>query len=283
MDGHLVAVEVGVERLAHQRVDLDRLALDQDRLEGLDAETVQGGCAVEQHRVLLDHVGQDVPDLGALSLHHPLGCLDVLGEVEVDQSLHHERLEQLESHDLGQTALVQLELRPDHDDRAARVVDPLAQQVLAEPSLLALEHVGQRLEGTVARAGHRPAPAAVVEQGVDGLLEHPLLVVDDDLGGSEVEQPLEPVVPVDDPAVEIVEVGGGETATIELNHRPRSGGMTGTVSRIMSSGRFFALPERLDHLHPLGGPLTLLRRAGIEVRLEGAHLGVEVEMCRAGP
>jgi hypothetical protein len=36
--GHLVTVEVGVERGAHQRVDLDRLALDQHRLERLDAE-----------------------------------------------------------------------------------------------------------------------------------------------------------------------------------------------------------------------------------------------------
>ncbi len=67
--------------------------------------------------------------------------------------LHHERLEQLERHQLGQTALVQLERRADHDDRTARVVDALAEQVLAEPALLALEHVGQRL-----RAGGCPDP-----------------------------------------------------------------------------------------------------------------------------
>ena len=40
MHGHLVAVEVGVERMADQRVDLDRLALDQQRLERLDAQTM---------------------------------------------------------------------------------------------------------------------------------------------------------------------------------------------------------------------------------------------------
>ena len=39
--GHLVTVEVRVERRADQRVDLDGLALDQLRLEGLDAEAVQ--------------------------------------------------------------------------------------------------------------------------------------------------------------------------------------------------------------------------------------------------
>jgi hypothetical protein len=43
VDGHLVAVEVGVERRADQRVQLDRLAFDQDRLEGLDAQAVQRG------------------------------------------------------------------------------------------------------------------------------------------------------------------------------------------------------------------------------------------------
>ena len=54
--------------------------------------------------------------------------------------------------------------------------------------------------------GDRAATAAVVEQGVDGLLQHPLLVVDDDLGRAEVEQTLEPVVPVDHASVEVVEV-----------------------------------------------------------------------------
>jgi hypothetical protein len=46
--GHLVAVEVGVEGGADQRVQLDGLALDQHRLEGLDAEAVQRRRAVEQ-------------------------------------------------------------------------------------------------------------------------------------------------------------------------------------------------------------------------------------------
>ena len=42
VDGHLVAVEVGVEGGAHERVDLDGLALHQHRLERLDA---RGGAA----------------------------------------------------------------------------------------------------------------------------------------------------------------------------------------------------------------------------------------------
>ena len=150
--GHLVAVEVGVERGADERVDLDGLALDEHRLEGLDAEAVQRRRPVEQHRVLLDDLLEHVPHLRAAPLDHALGRLDVLGQLGVDEPLHDERLEQLERHELRQAALVQLEGRADDDDRTARVVDALAEQVLAEPALLALEHVGQRLERAVARA-----------------------------------------------------------------------------------------------------------------------------------
>ncbi len=219
MNRHLVAVEVRVERVAHERVDLDGLALDQDRLESLDAEAVQGGRAVQQHRVFLDDLFEDIPHLRAATLDHALGRLDVLGQLVVDELLHDERLEQLECHQLGQTALVQLERRADNDDRTAGVVDALAEQVLAEPALLALQHVGERLERAVTRTGDRSTATAVVEQRVDGLLQHALLVVHDDLGSTEIEQSLEAVVPVDHSPVQVVEVGRGEAATVELHHR----------------------------------------------------------------
>jgi hypothetical protein len=103
--------------------------------------------------------------------HHALGALDVLGVVEVDQALHDERLEELQGHLLGQTTLVQLQLRTDHDDRTAGVVDALAQQVLTEATLLALEHVGQRLQRTVARAGDGTTATTVVEERVHSLLQ----------------------------------------------------------------------------------------------------------------
>ena len=146
MDGHLVAVEVGVERRADQRMDLDGLALDEQRLEGLDAQPVERRRAVEQHRMLGDDLFEDVPDLGHHRLDHLLGRLDVLHHLAADQAAHDERLEELEGHHLGQAALMHLEVRAGDDDRTARVVDALAEQVLTEAALLALEHVGQRLE-----------------------------------------------------------------------------------------------------------------------------------------
>ena len=151
--GHLVAVEVGVERRADERVEPDRLALDQHRLERLDAQAVQRRRAVEQHRVVLDDLFEDVPDLRPLLAPPSSWRLDRVDVGRCSSSLlDDERLEQLERHLLRQAALVQLQLGPDDDDRTARVVDALAEQVLAEPALLALEHVGQRLERTVVRA-----------------------------------------------------------------------------------------------------------------------------------
>ena len=209
---HLVAVEVGVERRADQRVDPDGLALDQHRLERLDAQAVQRRRAVEQHRVVLDDLFQDLVHLGALPLHDLLGPLDRLGDALLHQLVDDERLEQLDRHRLGQAALVQPELRAHHDDRAAGVVHPLAEQVLAEPALLALEHVREALERTLAAAPDGLGAAAVVEQRVHRLLEHALLVPEDDLRRLVLDQLGEPVVPVDHPPIQVVQVGRWRSA-----------------------------------------------------------------------
>src|SRR5580765_1209251 len=277
VDGHLVTVEVGVERRADERVDLDGLALDELRLERLDAEAVQRGRTVQQHGVLGDDLFEDIPHDRALTLDHPLGGLDVLRVVEVDEALHDERLEQLQRHLLGQAALVQLELRTDDDDRTAGVVDALAEQVLAEPALLALEHVRERLERPVARPGDRTATTTVVEQRVDGLLEHPLLVVDDDLRRTEVEQPLEAVVAVDDATVEVVEGGGREAATVELHHRAQV--RRNDRDRVEHhAGRLVGRRlERRHDLEPLEGTGLALTLAGGDDLAQQLGLGLEVE------
>jgi uncharacterized coiled-coil protein SlyX len=64
VDGHLVAVEVGVVRRADQRMEVDGLPFHEDRLEGLNAQAVERRRAIEQHRVLANHFVQDVPDPG---------------------------------------------------------------------------------------------------------------------------------------------------------------------------------------------------------------------------
>ncbi len=148
--GHLVAIEVGVVGRADERVDADGVAFDQHRLERLDANAVKRRRAVEQHRVVLDDLFEDVPDLLILALQHLLGRLDGVGVAEFLQATDDERLEQLKRDDLRQTTLVQTQIRTNDDDRTCRVVDALAEQVLAEAALLALDHVRQGLERAVA-------------------------------------------------------------------------------------------------------------------------------------
>ena len=171
--------------------------------------------------MLANDLFENVPNLRTSLFDHALCRLDRGGHaVKLELGID-ERLEQLERHLLRQAALVQLELRADHDDGTAGVIDPLAEQVLAEATLLSLEHVGHRLERALVGAGDDPAPAAVVEQGVDRLLEHAFLVAHDDVRRAQLDQPLQAVVAVDDPAVEIVQVRGGETAAVERHQRPK--------------------------------------------------------------
>src|SRR6266568_2538165 len=142
-----------IEGKAIQLHPLDRLALDQHRLEGLDAEAVQGRRPVQHHRVLADHLFEDVPHDGSLGLDLALCSLDCRGDALHLELVEDEGLEQLERHFLGQAALVQLQLRAHHDHRAARVVHALAEQVLTEAPALALDHVGERFQGALVDAG----------------------------------------------------------------------------------------------------------------------------------
>ena len=106
--GHLVAVEVGVERRADERMQLDRLALDQHWLERLDAQAVQRRRAVQQDRVLLDDLLEDVPDHRRAGLDFLLRRLDRRRDAHGLEAREDERLEQLERHQLRQAALVEL-------------------------------------------------------------------------------------------------------------------------------------------------------------------------------
>ena len=106
MDGHLVAVEVGVERCADERVQTDGLALDEDGVERLDTEAVERRGAVQHHGMALDDLVQDVPDLGAALLNPLAGVADGVDVAALLQAAHDERLEEHLRHLLGQAALV---------------------------------------------------------------------------------------------------------------------------------------------------------------------------------
>ena len=122
------------------------------------------------------------------------------------QTTNDERFKQHERHLLRKTALVQLELGADDDHGTAGVIDAFAEKVLTEAAGLALEHVRQRFQRAISRAGDRTTVTAVVEERVHRFLKHALLVADDDFRRLELEQVLQPVVAVDDAAIQIVQV-----------------------------------------------------------------------------
>src|ERR1022692_4956799 len=258
---HLVAVEVGVERRADQRVNLDGLAFHQHRLKSLNAQAVQRRSAVQQHRVVLDDFFQDVPHNRFLLLHHFLGLLDGGDVAGLFEPVIDERLEQLERHLLGKTALVQLEFGTDYDDGTSGVVHALAEEVLAEASLLAFQRVGERLQRTIVGAPQHAATASVVEQGVHRFLQHALFVAHDDFGSVQVHQLLQPVVPVDDAAIQIVQVRRSEAAAIEWNQRAQLRRNDRDHVEDHPARLVAALSEGLNHFQALCILEPLLQRA----------------------
>ena len=204
MNRHLITVEVRVERRTHQWVDADGLAFHEHGLERLDAEPMERRRPVEKNRVLADDFLEKVPHLGPMSFDHFFCRFDRGRETDLLELVVDERLEQLESHLLGKAALMQFELRSHHDNRAARIVDALSEQVLTEATLLAFQRVRQRLQGPVVRAAEHTTAATVVEKSIHCFLEHALFVTNDNVGRFELHELFQPIVAVDDPAIEIV-------------------------------------------------------------------------------
>ena len=260
MHGHLVAVEVCVEGGANQRVNLNRLAFDQHGLECLNAQAVQRRRAVEHHGVVLNHLLEDVPDNHFLLLDQFLGLFDRGAVAALLEPLIDERLEQLQRHLFRQTALIELQVGTDNDDGTTGIIDALAEQILAETPLLALERIGQRFQRAVVGAAQQVAAPAVVEQRIDGLLQHAFLVAHDHVGRIERHQLLETVVAVDHAAIEIVEIGGGETAAVERHERTQLRRNHRNVIENHPLGFIAGAAERLDNPQPARMLELLLNR-----------------------
>ncbi len=264
MHSHLVTVKVGIKCGANQRVELDRLTFDQHRLERLNAKTVERGRAVEQHRMLTDYLFKDIPDFRTLFLNHTLGSLDRAGHAVQLKLGVDEGLEQLQRHLLGQAALMQLQFRTNNDDRTARVVNALTEQVGTEATLLALEHVGERLQRTLVGPGDDTATTTVVKQRIHRLLQHTLFVADDDVRRTQLHQTLEAVVTVNHAAVEIIKIGGRKTATIQRHQRAQFGRDNRNDIQHHPLGTGSAFAEAVNKLQTLDDLLALDLGGGLQ-------------------
>ena len=278
--GHLVAVEVRVERGADERMNADGFSFHQHGLERLNAEAVKRGSAVEKHGMLADHILEDVPYDGFLRFDELLRLLDGGAMAGSFQPVIDERLEKLEGHLLRQTALMQLQFGADDDDGAAGVVHALAEQVLAETALLALQRIGERLERAVVGSAQNAAAAAIVEQRIDSFLQHALFVADDHIGRVKLHELLQPVVAVDHAAIEIVQVGSGEAAAVERHKRTQLRRKHRDHVQNHPFGLVAALAERFENLQALGVTNALLQ-AGIDLHFFAQLFGELVDIDAA--
>ena len=110
-----------------------------------------------------------------------------------------------------------------------------------------------------------PAAAAVVYEGVHGLLEHPLFVTDDDFRRAQFHEPLEPVVAVDDAAVQVVEVAGGEASAVQLDHRAQFRRQHGKNFEDKPFYPVAAVAEGFDDAEALDGLLAALAGGGLHL------------------
>ncbi len=173
---------------------------------------------------------------------------------------------------------MQLEGRAHHDHGTTGVVHPLAQQVLAEAALLALDHVGQGLQRALVGAGDGAAATAVVQQCVHGFLQHTLFVAHDDVRGVQVQQPLEAVVTVDHPAVQVVQVGGREAAAVQGHQRTQVRRQHRQHRHDHPLGLIAGGVERFHQLEPLGQLLELgVRVGGLDFLAQGVDLFLQIE------
>src|SRR5689334_17586313 len=104
----------------------DRFTFDQQRLESLDRKTMQSRSAVQENGMPLGHFFENVPNLWCLALDHFLRAPNRVDIAEVFQPANNEWLEQDQRHLFGQTTLVELQFRPNHNHRTAGVIDPFA-------------------------------------------------------------------------------------------------------------------------------------------------------------
>ena len=172
---------------------------------------------------------------------------------------------------------MQVQLRPGDDDGAPGVVHALAEQVLAEAPLLAAKQVGQRLESVVVAACDGSAAPPVVHERVHRFLQHALLVADDNLRRAQVYEALQPVVAVDDAAVEVVQVARGEASAVQLHHRAQLRRQNRERGHDHPLRHVAALAERLHDAHPLDSLLAPLSGSILHLLLQAVAERVEVE------
>ena len=125
MDSHLVTVEVGVISGTYQWMQLNCATFGQDGLKGLNTQSVQSRCTIEEYGMLFNYILKDIPNFGFSTFNLTLCALNIGSNAAGNQALHYKGLEQLQSHFLGQAALMHFQLGAYYDYGTTGVVNTL--------------------------------------------------------------------------------------------------------------------------------------------------------------
>src|ERR1041384_2580017 len=110
-----------------------------------------------------NHFIQNIPYFWQLALDHFFCALNGRDMATLFKLVVDKRLKELQGHFLGQAALMQTELLSNHNHRSSGIVDAFSQQVLPEPTGLALEHIAQGFERAPILSGDSAAASAVIK------------------------------------------------------------------------------------------------------------------------
>ncbi len=77
-------------------------------------------------------------------------------------------------------------------------------------------------------------------------MEHPLFIADDDIGSPKLHEALQPVIPVNDPSVEVVEIRGRKAAPVQRNQRSQLRWQDGNH---LKDHPFWLVPRRQEGVH----------------------------------
>ena len=206
MNSHLVTIKVRVESGTSKRVELNCLALYHLWLECLNTKSVKGRGTVKQYRVSLHHILQNIPYYGIFPIYNLLCRFYGLNYSALYEFSDNEWFVELCSHIFRKSALVHLKFRTNHNNRTGRVVHTFTQEVLTETSLLSFKTVGEGFQRPVGLCLNGIGLSGVVEERVNSLLEHTLLISENYLRSLNLYESLKTVVSYDYPSVEVVKV-----------------------------------------------------------------------------
>ncbi len=223
VNGHLVSVKVGVECRTGQRVELDSLPFNKFWLKCLDPQSVEGRGTVEQYGMPFHYVLQNIPYHRVFTVNYLFGRFYSFNNAAFNKFPYNERFVEFGGHVLGKPAFMHLQFGSYHDNGTGGIVNTFTKQVLAETALFPFKAVGQRFKSTISFCLNGIRFAGVIEQGIDGFLEHTFFVAQNDLGSFNLDKAFETVVANDHPAVQVIQVRGGKPSPVEGYQRPQIG------------------------------------------------------------